>query len=257
MDTDTPPQLGTALGLSESDELVSFVGAGGKKTAMSRLVTEALGRSLRVGYTTTAHMPPPSSLPLFVGERGDLQEWLNDSKPAVAFARAWIDDPDRVDEKVAGFEPPVIDEIYRTERFDWLLVKADGARMRELKAPDQDEPPVPSESTRVVPTASVRAVGTPLPSDIAHRPQRVMEITGLGPGDRITPEAIGTLLAHPEGGCKNVPETASLVPLVNKADTDEQRATARRAIETALSRSDRIERGIIASLRDGWLETIE
>lgn len=257
MDTDAPPQLGTALGLSESEELVSFVGAGGKKTAMSRLVTEGLGRSLRVGYTTTAHMPPHGSLPLFVGERGGLQAWLNDHAMAVSFAHAWVEDPDRVDEKVVGFESSVIDEIFRTEQFDWLLVKADGARMRELKAPDQDEPPVPSASTRVVPTASVQAVGRPVSSDIAHRPQRVMEITGLGPGDRITPEAIGTLLVHPEGGCKHVPQSASIVPLVNKADTDVQRTTARQAIETALARSDRIDRGIVASLRDNWLEAIE
>jgi probable selenium-dependent hydroxylase accessory protein YqeC len=51
--------LADVLSLS-MPELVAFVGAGGKKTAMRRLVSEANTHGFRAGYTTTTHTPPPA-----------------------------------------------------------------------------------------------------------------------------------------------------------------------------------------------------
>jgi probable selenium-dependent hydroxylase accessory protein YqeC len=260
--------LATALELG-SRELISFVGAGGKKTAMHRLVDEARTRNLTVGYTTTAHMPPPS-FPLVVADSDELIETLHsrsdsDSDPALnsdpdeyalSFAREQVVNPERVDEKVSGFAPSVVDRVFQSERFEWLVVKADGARMRELKAPGEDEPQIPEASTRTVPVASVHAVGSPLSSEQVHRVQRMASLV-LEPGATITPEAVGTVLAHPDGGCKNVPPDVPVVPLVNKADTHELRETARQVIETAIERNERIERGLVASLRQGYIEIID
>lgn len=254
--------LATALGLG-SRELISFVGAGGKKTAMHRLVDEACTRNLTVGYTTTAHMPPPS-LPLVVVDSDELIETLRSGSSldpdsegyALSFARERVMNPKRVDEKVSGFDPRVIDSVFRTERFEWLVVKADGARMRELKAPSENEPPLPKASTCVVPVASVRAVGSRLSSERVHRVRQIASLV-LEPGATITPEAVGTVLAHPDGGCKNVPPDVPVIPLVNKADTHELRATGRRVIETAIERNERIDRGLVTSLRQGNIKLID
>lgn len=256
--------LATALGLG-SQELISFVGAGGKKTAMHRLVDEACTRNLTIGYTTTAHMPPPS-LPLVVTDADELIETLrsgfsldpDSGNYALSFAREWVMNPERVDEKVSGFDPGVIDNVFQTGQFEWLVVKADGARMRELKAPseNENEPPLPKASTCVVPVASVRAVGSPLSSDQVHRVKHVASLV-LEPGATITPEAVGTVLAHPDGGCKNVPPDVPVIPLVNKADTHELRETGRRVIETAIERNERIDRGLVTSLRQGDIKIID
>lgn len=247
-------KLADALGLGRR-ELVSFVGAGGKKTAMARLVGEADARDLATGYTTTTHVPPPD-LPIAVAEPADLEPALERHDPPLAFAREWVDQPERADRKLRGFEPVVIDWLYRTRRFDWLLVKADGARRRGFKAPDPDEPVLPRESTVVVPTASVQVVGRPVGPDHVHRPERVAEIAGLAPGDRLTAAAVGAVLASDEGGLKAVPEAASACFLLNQADTAEDAATARDVLGHAFAGTDRPVNGLVTSFRTERCEVV-
>lgn len=246
--------LAGALGLGDR-ELVSFVGAGGKKTAMGRLVEQAEARDLRVGYTTTTHTPPPADLPLVIAAADELPDGLGD-RSALAFAASEVPDPARADRKVRGYDPGVVDRLFRSGAFDWLLVKADGARRREFKAPGPDEPPLPRSSTHLVPVASVKAVGRPLDAETVHRPRRVAAITGLDPGDAITPEAVGTVLASREGGLKRCPDRAVVVPLVNKADTDEERDTARRILARTFDASERIRRGVVTSFRAGVCQVV-
>ncbi|ADB62788.1 anaerobic dehydrogenase cluster protein (plasmid) [Haloterrigena turkmenica DSM 5511] len=238
-------RLSDALGLGDR-ELVSFVGAGGKKTAMHRLATEGTERGYDVGYTTTTKMPPPD-LPLTVANVEALPSKLTETEPPVAFARDWVPDPERVARKVRGFDPEPLASIFDRGIFDWLLVKADGARTREFKAPGSGEPVVPDATTRVVPVASVLAVGEPLSDAVVHRPERVAAITGLSVGDAITPEAIGTVLASPRGGLKRVPDGADVTPVVNKADTPVRQETARRILEHALESTTRFARGFVTS----------
>lgn len=228
--------------------LVAFVGAGGKKTAMARLAEEAEERGLAAGYTTTTHVPPPD-LPLAVAEAEEIEFALDEHEPPVAFAREWVEQPERADEKLRGFEPAVVDWLYRTRRFDWLLVKADGARRRGFKAPGPDEPALPDETTDLVAVASVGVVGQPLDDAHVHRPERVTSITGLDVGEKIDGAAMGTALASPEGGLKQVPERASVTFLVNQADTDALAETARAVLEHAFASAGRPVRGVVSSFR--------
>lgn len=248
--------LGGALDLA-APELVSFVGAGGKKTAMARLVAEGRG-DRRIGYTTTAHMPPPD-LQLVIGEvdrvEAALEHRLAPDVP-LAFASEYVEDPARVDEKVRGLDPEDVDALYAAGHFDWLLVKADGARMREFKAPDGEEPPVPTASTVVVPVASARAIGTVLSESVVHRPERVATIASVSVGDVITPEVVGRVLASESGGCKNVPESARVVPMINKADDRADQERARQALEIGFDLTDRFDRGLVTSFETGMVSVV-
>ena len=249
-------RLANALSLS-TPELVALVGAGGKKTAMRRLVSEASASGLRVGYTTTTHTPPPEySLVLANPDRLEAQLKRSDDSP-VAFARERVRNPDRAAEKLQGFAPAVIDSVFRPGRFDWLCVKADGARRREFKAPGPDEPAIPGASTTVVPVTSVGIIDQPLCEDRVHRVERVAALTGLERGDRLTPTAVGRVLSHSEGGLKGAPSSARVVPLVNKADTAGDRRAARAVLEAAFARTDRFDRGVVASLQNDSLAVIE
>ena len=49
----------------------------------------------------------------------------------------------------------------------------DGARMRLVKAPAEDEPALPACCTTVVPILSALAIGEPLTARIAHRVERI------------------------------------------------------------------------------------
>jgi probable selenium-dependent hydroxylase accessory protein YqeC len=236
--------------------LVAFVGAGGKKTAMDRLVEEGTDRGLAVGYTTTTHVPPPD-LPLALSDPETLERGLEGHEPPVAFAREEVEQPERADRKLRGFEPSVVDWTYRTRRFDWLLVKADGARRREFKAPGPNEPALPQAATHVVPVVSVQVVGKPLTPEHVHRVDQVAAITGLGPGDPIDAAAVGTVLGNPEGGVKGVPESATVTYLVNQADTPALAATARTVLEHAFEAAGRPVRGAVSSFAADRLEVIE
>jgi len=250
--------LAGALDLNPDDRaLVAFVGAGGKKTAMGRLVETARERGLTVGYTTTTHTPPPAGLPLVLTGQDAPAAALPDpdatGSEALAFAAERVTDPDRAAEKVRGYDPAVLDDLFGTDRFDWLLVKADGARRREFKAPGKHEPAIPAAATHVVPVASIRAAGTPLDSETVHRPERVAAITGTALGEVVTAETVGTVLGSQAGGLKDVPTDATPIPMVNKADTPTLRDQAREAIRVALGESSRIERGIVTSFQSKYL----
>lgn len=247
--------LAGALGLDDS-ELVSFVGAGGKKTAMAHLTETGTERGLSVGYTTTTHMPPPE-YPLVVGEDTAALRERAAAEAPLAFARERVADPERAPRKVAGHDPAVIDELFDGESFDWLLVKADGARRREFKAPGPAEPVIPVRSTHVVTVASVASIGKPLDEATVHRPERVAALTGLERGAEVTPTAVGTVLAHENGGCKGLPDDATVTPLVNKADTPRRQETARAVLDIALARTDRFDRGLVCSFESGVLGPVE
>jgi molybdenum cofactor cytidylyltransferase len=76
----------------------------------------------------------------------------------------------------------------------------------------------------------------------------VAALTGSGLGDVLTETAVATLLTHPNGGAKNKPPTAKLIPLINKVETETQLAQARRIAAMAL-RQPHVERVVIAALR--------
>jgi len=247
--------LAAALGLGSS-AAVAFVGAGGKKTAMGQLTTEGTDEGYDVGYTTTTAMPPPPDLPLTLTDPDGWRTDLKTRDPPIAVARDEVDDPARVDRKVRGFEASMMEQLSEAGLFDWLLVKADGARKREFKAPGVGEPVVPSTATHVVPVASVAAVGEALTTDVVHQPERVADITGLRVGDTITAAAIGTVLTHPEGGLRNAPAEASVIPLVNKADTEPQRRIATDVLTHALSQTERCSRGVITSFASDVCEVV-
>jgi probable selenium-dependent hydroxylase accessory protein YqeC len=242
---------------SDSRRLVAFVGAGGKKTAIRRLIEEGRDRDLSVAYTTTTHTPPLSGFETCLVPAEEFPDALATASTPTLFASRELADPARADRKVRGYEPAVVDAAFAASGVDWLLVKADGARRREFKAPGPDEPVVPRRATHVVAVASVAAVGDPLTDRTVHRPDRVAAVTGLAVGDRITPAAVGRVLASEAGGLKAVPDGATPVPLVNKADTPTGQSAARTAIETALELSPRFERGLVTSFERGSIEVIE
>ena len=207
---------------------LAFVGAGGKKTSLYALAT-AWDRAL---LTSTVRIPPFRDVVHgVVTERPlDAIEAEGESFPLGLAAE---DEGDRL----RGYDPSVVDDLVAAHDGP-VLVKADGARTRQLKAPDDHEPRLPASVDTVVPVASVRALGKPLTEEFVHRPERVAAVTGLSLGDSIEVDHIADVLASAEGGRKDVPADADVVPLVNMAD---DAVYARRAREVARAVHDRAD----------------
>ncbi len=231
--------------------IVCAVGAGGKKTTLYHLASLHPGR---VGITATvpiAHFPPTLSAHQVIADADAIVQAVVEAgmrHRRIAFAR-----PDVKRARFGGLASELIHEIHAAAGFDCLLVKADGARMRWIKAPEGSEPLIPSGATTVLPVISARAIGEPLTDKIAHRPSRVEAVTGARVGETLSTMHVARLLASPDGTLKNT-GSAVVVPVINMVDDQALRVAAERAARQALELTLRYDRVVLTSfVRRGLL----
>jgi probable selenium-dependent hydroxylase accessory protein YqeC len=146
-----------------------------------------------------------------------------------------IGDTDTTTGRAAGVSPDLFARLRGWCPRAHLLNEADGSRGRPFKAPARHEPAIPPETTVVVPVVGADVFGEPLDGEHVHRPELVQALSGAASGTRVTPELVARVLAHREGGRKNVPATARIVVLINKVETLANRELAREAAERLLS----------------------
>jgi probable selenium-dependent hydroxylase accessory protein YqeC len=224
--------------------VVCAVGAGGKKSLLRHL---AVAHPDRVAITATAYTTF-SQEQLGFAVAIDDDAWLPaavaalDPTSKVAYACPG-DKPGRR----AGVSAATLERIHREGGFIATYVKADGARMRFVKAPADDEPPLPACTTTVVPILSARAIGQPLTSRVAHRVERITQVTGLPEGEAISPLHLARLLASREGMLKAT-EGRRVVPVINMVDDDAREALAREAAAAALQLTDRFDHVVLVCL---------
>ncbi|HKK31438.1 MAG TPA: selenium cofactor biosynthesis protein YqeC, partial [Alphaproteobacteria bacterium] len=177
-----------ALGITRG--IVAAVGAGGKKSLLYAIAAEAPGR---VAWTATVHTPRP---PRWTGMQvsvDSVEELLRQAGVETeARVRAFLS-PAAKTGRMAGLAPEQVEALHAAGGFDLTLVKADGARMRGIKAPKPGEPVLPDSTAKVLVVVSAAVVGQPLDERIAHRPERIAEIVGLAIGQPIGPEHIARL----------------------------------------------------------------
>ena len=201
-------------------DIAAIVGAGGKTTTMFVLANALAEQGLRVVTTksTTIHRPSLARSPkLLVSPpdcwRRDLPAALNHS-PVVTVVTAAP-----TSRRYDGISPELAPDLLRASDADVLIVEADGARRRLLKAPAAHEPAMPAGATLVIPVACLAAVGRPLAARHVHRPEVVAEILGIEPGVALTVDHVLALLLDPRAGRKSAPTTARLWPALTATDT--------------------------------------
>lgn len=224
--------------------IVCATGAGGKKSVLFAIAARHPGR---LAFTTTVHtLPPPETLGArtVIGPEESLGEALRALGPVPLVAYACPGDkPGRL----TGVPGARIAELHRSAGFDLTLVKADGARMRWVKAPAEDEPVLPPGMTTLVPVLSARALGEPLSGRIAHRVERLAALTGAVEGEPFTPAHAARLLASDQGLLKGAGE-ARVTPVINMVDDPARHALATETAEAALELSDRFDRVLLLRL---------
>jgi|WetSurSiteA1Bulk_404760.scaffolds.fasta_scaffold04658_4 molybdenum cofactor cytidylyltransferase len=246
--------LAKALRVKPGD-VVSFVGGGGKTSAMFRLASELSSAGLRVLTTTTTHISEeqariaPVSIGLF--ELDLLKSRLD------RFGHCLLIGPPDGKGRVLGAPPELICTLHAQPGVDIILVEADGSRSRPFKAPGAHEPVVPESTTTLVPIAGLNAVGQILDEAHAHRSEIIALLAEQPLGTPITTAIIARILSHPLGGAKALPAGARLVPLLNKADTEEDLASGRKVASQLLA-YDAVDTVVLSSLiqdppvRESW-----
>jgi len=207
------------LGLGDR-ELISFVGAGGKTTLMLGLGSELVGQGRKVVITTTTKMGPDQIAPPVVESISAVEANLDRRPGPIFLVRR------ESESKVTGPPPNEVNKLFRESSADYVLVEADGARGRSLKAPSGFEPVIPSSSTIVVLVAGIDAVGSPI-TTACHRPERVAELLDRPVSHTLDVEDMAKILTSARGGLKDIPATARVaVALTKVASADIE--TARR-----------------------------
>lgn len=210
---------------------VAFVGAGGKTTAMFQLARELTPPVIVSATTHLGAWQIPLADKHIVASTPASFEALKDTIYGVILVTGAIKD-----DRTRPLDAKLITSLHefcQVHGFP-LLVEADGSRQKPLKAPGVHEPPIPDFTQVVVVLAGLSGMGKPLDQANVHRPDNYVQLSGLHPGEMITPSALVRVLSHPEGGLKNIPEKARRVVLLNQADRLELQ-----------SQSDALAKGLI------------
>lgn len=231
-------RLHRAFGI-QGKEVVSFVGGGGKTTAMFRLAGELSAQGKRVVTTTTTRIfaAQIKLAPFHIVAESharvikDVRNAIRDT-PHILVVGAQSDDG-----KAFGIDAGLVNELIGLDEIDIVLIEADGSRMRPFKAPAEHEPVIPQTTTLLVPVVGMDVVGKSLDSEHVHRAEIVARVAGLERGTILRPEHIARVLAHEQGGLKNKPASARVIPLINKVENDRQMADARRIASELLQYS--------------------
>ncbi len=210
--------------------VVSIVGAGGKTTLMYRLARELSEAGERVLTTTTTKIFKPTkdqTANLIVSSQvGDVIQQAEEClavHPHVTAAREELVPHG----KLKGFDPIAIEQIWETGLFQWVLVEADGAAGRPLKAPAEHEPVVPSCSSLVVGVVGLDVVGKALNERNVFRAELFSRISDLPLCSAVTEASIARIIEHKDGLFKGCPRSKRFV-LLNKAETELTRRAARK-----------------------------
>jgi molybdenum cofactor cytidylyltransferase len=230
----------TAFDIGDQPELIAIVGGGGKTSLMFTLAKALPGRV--VITTTTRIFAAQMKLAPAVCTTSDLTLLTTH----LAQHGACLVIGEVQGDKALGVDPSLPGQLLARPDVDYVIVEADGSRMRPIKAPAAHEPVIPPDATLVIPVVGIDALDGPL-DKVAHRPELVRTVISKqysvaskqfsDAESLLSVEDVAALLVHPEGGLKGVPERARVIPLINKVETAEQLTLARQIAHHALRHS--------------------
>lgn len=198
----------------EEDNVISFVGGGGKSTSINVLAKEFKEMGKRVLITTTTM--------IFYPDHKDNDKFILGVMPKEYKARSGtitVFGKTMVNEKIKGPDPIDLKEIYNRNVFDIILIEADGAKRKPITAPAPHEPLVPDFTRVTIGVIGLDSVGEPLDEDKTHRPELLRKIFNVGEPHKVEPRDIIELITNKNGLFKNA--CGKRIVFLNKADSDD------------------------------------
>jgi len=232
--------------LSRGD-VVSLIGAGGKTTTLIALGHELAEAGWRVLATTTTRIGADQ---LDLMPHAATITSSMESLSAALSERRFVFLYDRVRSgEVHGPDLNYISNILDSLDSDVLLIEADGARGLPLKAPYDHEPVIPSETTLVVPVASLSVLGQPLDESHVYNAEAIHDRYGFGLGNRVKSPWVAQVLRDEELGLRGVPEKSRVLALLNQVPAHGYLRARARLVARFILRSPRLSGVAIGSVR--------
>ena len=179
--------------------VTAVIGSGGKTTLLSVLGRElaAAGRSVLLCTTTKIYPFPDVPLAVSTAELKQVRQ-----KHRLFCAGTPLPGTGKL-------TAPALPMAALAERFDYVLVEADGAAGHPLKAHAPHEPVIPPEARQVICVAGLTGLGQPIAA-AAHRPELYARLAGAGMDEAVTPEIAARVLNGERAGWRY---------FLNQADT--------------------------------------
>ena len=243
------------VSIAAPGDIVAIVGAGGKTSTMFALsrALAAAGRRVVTTKSTIIYRPTMARSPGVVevpAERWatELRALLNERREVTVVTGSA--GPDRWQ----GVPADRIEDLRDAAGADGVIVEADGARGRLLKAPADHEPAMPDAAAVVMPVVNLRAVGRAVASEQVHRPELVAALLGIPDDGVIGMEHVPKVLLDASGGLKRAPSKARVWPVLAGVDAVEPPEVE--ALLQQLVEHPRVV-GVLTADRDGRYTALE
>jgi len=218
-------------------EVVCLVGGGGKTTLMFALASElAVNGSCIITTTTTKIMAPTPS---------QTEELITEIEEEVLLSRVLsavrghhhitVASENHASGRLTGITPHAASSLSRLRGVSHLVIEADGAARRPLKAPRSHEPVIPPTTTLVVVVVGIDALGGRLEEGNVFRSAIAAELLRAPLGTIVSAEMMAKLITCPGGIPKGAPATAAIVPFINKIDLKDGLQKGRKVAQAILA----------------------
>lgn len=227
-------------------DVVSIVGAGGKTSVMNKLASELKEKNLRVLVTSTTAimMPKKEEYDYFYLEKEyDIKRKVKtvDKGSITVLVKEFIRE-----DKVKGIEIEYLDNVIKEGLFDIILIEADGARRKTIKAPREDEPLLTKYTNKLIGIFGIDSLGLTIDSENVHRTEIFLEIIGKTEGDIIENRDIVKLIESKVGLFKGGEKKEKYL-IMNKCDNIKE---YNKALEIKTEIKTQLKNIIILSIKE-------
>lgn len=228
--------------------MITFVGGGGKTSHMFKLANE-LKRFGNVLVTTTTKilLPDENSYDyLFVLETDNLTV----NKNGVTLLAQNINE----NKKLSGVDKYFLDDLYEKKSFKFILIEADGAKEKPLKAPNDTEPIIPLNTNINIGIIGVDALDKKV-EEVCFRENLFKNITKKDKDEIVDDNSILSLISHDKGLFKDTPKKCKKFFIISKCDNKENKERALKVLDRALSCSN-IDRLFLSSVNNNFINRV-
>jgi probable selenium-dependent hydroxylase accessory protein YqeC len=203
-------------------EVISLVGGGGKTTLMFALAAELVSNGKSVVTTTTTKIlePDKAQSPMLLLDTDEVELMRAFTSNIGKLKHVTLGSDKLATGRLKGISPQMVEKLARSKKVDSIIIEADGAAGKPLKAPNATEPVIPANTTLVIPVVGADAIGGRLSPENVFRPEIVSQLLNIPAEEIVSAKFIAALLTHPEGIIKGTPKEARVVLFINKTDLD-------------------------------------
>lgn len=179
--------------------ITAIVGAGGKSTVLRKLVEygRLSGVPTLVTTTTKMYLSQVADWNPYMGDDFNEGEHICAEHVQAGRCASWFGGQDET--KVTSLATTEIDAIHHIHP-DWhILVEADGAKEKWLKAPRTSEPVIPTLTQMTVGVVNLQMLGKPLLEEHVHNLDLVLRVLEVEKGSFLSPTMLVDLINHPAG----------------------------------------------------------